>query len=48
MEEPWRQAAALAEHFWESVLADERLTQNFAGIAAESLATIQRLRRQVG
>lgn len=48
MEEPWRQAAAMAENFWSRVAADDRLTQDFSGIAAESHAIIQRLRRHVG
>jgi hypothetical protein len=48
MEEPWRQAAAMAEDFWAAVAADERFTQDFSGIAAESLATIRRLREHVG
>ncbi len=48
MEEPWRQAAAMAENFWAAVSADEQLTPDFSRIAAESLATIRRLRDYVG
>ena len=48
MEDPWRQAAALAEDFWERVSADARLTQDFAPIANETRATISRLRQHVG
>lgn len=48
MEQPWRQAAAMAEDFWTAVSADERTTPDFSRITAESLAIIRRLREHVG
>ena len=45
---PWREAAALAENFWERVTADARLSADFLAISREAEATIRTLRGHVG
>lgn len=46
--ETWRDAAAMAEDFWERVAADPRITPAFAGMAADARSVVRRLRAHVG
>lgn len=45
--EPWRDAAVMAEDFWERVAGDGRLTPEFAASAGEALEVVRQLRRHV-
>ena len=45
--DPWRDAAAMAEDFWERVAADSRLSPDFATLAREALELVRQLRRHV-
>lgn len=42
--EIWHEAAALADEFWQRVIADPRVSRPFAAIATAALATVRRLR----
>jgi len=46
--EPWRDAAALAEDFWERVVGDDRITPSFALIAENALGVVRQLMRRNG
>lgn len=48
MEEPWREAAAWAEDFWNRVADDDRLSSEFARIALAAGQTVRQLRGHVG
>jgi hypothetical protein len=44
---PWRDAAAMAEDFWERVASDSRLSPDFATLARKALELVRQLRRHV-
>lgn len=46
--ETWRDAAAMAEYFWERVAADPRITPAFAGMAEDARSVVRRLKAHVG
>jgi hypothetical protein len=48
LSEPWREAAAMAEDFWQRVTADPRISPAFIAIAGEALEVVRRLRAHVG
>jgi len=48
LEGPWREAAALAEKFWERILPDKRLFPDFREQVRPALETVRRLRQHVG
>jgi serine/threonine protein kinase HipA of HipAB toxin-antitoxin module len=46
--EPWREAAVMAEDFWERVTADSRVSNAFIAMAGEALDFVRQMRRHVG
>lgn len=46
--ETWRDAAAMAEDFWERAAGDSRITPAFARMAEDALLAVRRLRVHVG
>ncbi len=46
--EPWREAAAMAEDFWERVAGDSRVSTAFIVMAGEALEVVRQMRRHVG
>lgn len=48
LSDPWREAAAMAECFWERVAADPRVTPEFRRTAAEAGGVVRQLRRHAG
>jgi len=48
MMEPWREAAAWAENFWDRVSGDSRLSLEFSRTAREAGTVVRQLRHHVG
>jgi hypothetical protein len=48
LSEPWREAAAMAEDFWQRLAADPRISPAFIAIAEGALEVVRQLRRHVG
>ena len=48
MTDAWREAAVWAGDFWGRVMEDGRLSAEFAGMARDAGAVVQRLRAHVG
>lgn len=46
--DPWRDAAVMAEDYWDRVAGDARLTPEFAASAGEALEVVRQLRGHVG